>query len=471
MKAFVSIKEAAEYLGVEYKTVYRLVKAGDIPAGKIGGVYRIKKDDLDEYFEQQKQKTLLESDVTPERTCSCCEKEIVSRLSIAGRCQVCGEPMCIACWTVDGRRFCREHLPEPSDEEDSAQSEESLLSEPVYCSRCRRIIPQSRMVAGRCEHPSCDQPLCGFCWQDKTDRFCAQHMVSPDERLAKARTELAEGKISVLVSSEEARQRELAFLSRFDLKIHQLDSVVSPTRESPVSVDSWDSLRSDAEAPVPASLKLGTGSSIDSHLVGLIPCNCGSRYEVPLPGRTKAAGSAKLIILEAINYSRLPDFLAKGFDTHPVSLPELVSLLTEYARRAEAEDCPYVLGLASPTGWDEAAQAYIKDNSSGHSFRHRLLMPVLIDLAQDRVVHNELDARLEPFLPLFLPRLPDEEVREIGHFVKEKLISRAGLSVDEVAESLMVPPETVLKAYHALAKRGEYRLDELPDIGVVISKE
>lgn len=328
---------------------------------------------------------------------------MVSRLSIAGRCRVCGDPICIACWTVDGRRFCREHLPEPSDEEDSKEPEETLPSEPVYCARFRRIIPQLRMVAGRCEHPSCDEPPCGLCWHDETDGFCAQHMASRDERLAKPRTGLAEGNIPVLVSSEEARQRELASLSRFDLKIHQLDSVVSPTRDSPVPIDSWDPLRSATEAALPTPLRLEAGSPTEPHSVGLIPCNCGSKYEVPLPRQPRTAGSSKLIILEAVDYSRLPDFLAKGFDTQPISLPELVSLLTEEAHRAEEEDCPYVLGLASPTGWDEAAQAYIKDNSSGHSVRDRLLIPVLIDLPQDRVVHNELDARLEPFLPSSSP--------------------------------------------------------------------
>jgi excisionase family DNA binding protein len=470
MKAFVSIKEAAEYLGVEYKTVYRLVKAGDIPAGKIGGVYRIKKDDLDDYFEKQKQKTLLESAGSWETTCSYCEKEIVSRLSVAGRCQICGDPICIACWMVDSKRFCKEHQPEPSDEDGPTKLEASKAPEPVYCSRCRRIIPQSGMIAGQCEHPSCEEPLCGLCWQDETDRFCAQHMVSQDERLAKARTELAQGRIPVLVSSEEARQRELAFLSRFDLKVHRLDSITSPAAESPVPVDSWDSLRSASEAPVPASLKLATGSSVESGTVDLIPCNCGSRYEVPSTARTKTDISSKLLILEAVAYSHLPDFLGKGFDTQRVSLPELVGLLTEYARRAEAEDCPYVLGLASPTGWDEPAQAYIKDNSSGHSFRHRLLMPVLIDLAQDAVVHNELDARLKPFLPLFSARLSEEEVEEVADFVLKELVGRDGVSVDEVVEQLMVAPDTVMSAFHHLTARGDYRLHEFSDLGVVISK-
>ena len=61
MKSYLSIQEAAENLGVEYKTVYRLVKQGEIPAGKIGRVFRIRREDLDAYFERQKAKVLNEA--------------------------------------------------------------------------------------------------------------------------------------------------------------------------------------------------------------------------------------------------------------------------------------------------------------------------------------------------------------------------------------------------------------------------
>ena len=59
--SYLSIQEAAEHLGVEYKTVYRLVKQGEIPAGKIGRVFRIRREDLDAYFERQKAKVLTEA--------------------------------------------------------------------------------------------------------------------------------------------------------------------------------------------------------------------------------------------------------------------------------------------------------------------------------------------------------------------------------------------------------------------------
>ena len=54
MSGFLTLEEAAERLGVEYKTVYRLVRSGDIPAGKVGRIYRIRDEDLEGYFERQK---------------------------------------------------------------------------------------------------------------------------------------------------------------------------------------------------------------------------------------------------------------------------------------------------------------------------------------------------------------------------------------------------------------------------------
>ncbi len=54
MRLFLSIQEAADILGVQYKTVYRLVRDGELPAAKIRSVYRIKYEDLLSYFEANK---------------------------------------------------------------------------------------------------------------------------------------------------------------------------------------------------------------------------------------------------------------------------------------------------------------------------------------------------------------------------------------------------------------------------------
>jgi len=50
MKEIMTPREAAEYLSVHVRTLYRLVKNGEIPGRKIGGSWRFKKDALDEWL-------------------------------------------------------------------------------------------------------------------------------------------------------------------------------------------------------------------------------------------------------------------------------------------------------------------------------------------------------------------------------------------------------------------------------------
>ncbi|MBI4295369.1 MAG: response regulator [Chloroflexi bacterium] len=53
MNTLMTIKEAAEYLRLNYMTVYRLAKRGVIPAFKVGGNWRLKKEILDDWLVQQ----------------------------------------------------------------------------------------------------------------------------------------------------------------------------------------------------------------------------------------------------------------------------------------------------------------------------------------------------------------------------------------------------------------------------------
>lgn len=50
MKEIMTPREAAEYLSVHVRTIYRLAKKGDIPCRKVGGSWRFKKDTLDEWL-------------------------------------------------------------------------------------------------------------------------------------------------------------------------------------------------------------------------------------------------------------------------------------------------------------------------------------------------------------------------------------------------------------------------------------
>lgn len=50
------IKQTSQYLGVRERTLYSLAKEGKIPAIKIGGQWRFKKDQLDAMWLSKKNK-------------------------------------------------------------------------------------------------------------------------------------------------------------------------------------------------------------------------------------------------------------------------------------------------------------------------------------------------------------------------------------------------------------------------------
>jgi len=50
VKEILTPREAAEYLSVHVRTIYRLAKNGDIPGRKVGGSWRFKRDVLDDWL-------------------------------------------------------------------------------------------------------------------------------------------------------------------------------------------------------------------------------------------------------------------------------------------------------------------------------------------------------------------------------------------------------------------------------------
>ena len=53
-ESFLTTEEVLEYLNVNLRTVYRLIKAGSIPAVRVGRQWRFRKRDLDSWLESQR---------------------------------------------------------------------------------------------------------------------------------------------------------------------------------------------------------------------------------------------------------------------------------------------------------------------------------------------------------------------------------------------------------------------------------
>ena len=49
----ITVKEVADYLKVNERTVYRMATAGTIPAFKVGGSWRFKQSAIEEWIKEQ----------------------------------------------------------------------------------------------------------------------------------------------------------------------------------------------------------------------------------------------------------------------------------------------------------------------------------------------------------------------------------------------------------------------------------
>jgi len=56
--------EIAEYLSLDVRTIYRLTKSGEIPARKVGGRWRFKKDVLDKWLSVKETPSVKENKKT-----------------------------------------------------------------------------------------------------------------------------------------------------------------------------------------------------------------------------------------------------------------------------------------------------------------------------------------------------------------------------------------------------------------------
>lgn len=102
---YMSLEEVADMLGVTYQLIYRLVRSGELPAVRLGKLYRVSRKDLDGYLERSKGATSAGG------VCSACGTAYKSKKSLEQTCTEagCEEPICFDCWNRLGVRKCKKH--------------------------------------------------------------------------------------------------------------------------------------------------------------------------------------------------------------------------------------------------------------------------------------------------------------------------------------------------------------------------
>lgn len=220
---YIKIGEAAQFLGVSRRTVYRRIWSGDLAASKVGGLYYIRRADL-------------EAMLDPERK----------------------EP------------------PPPG---------ESRPQPALKCGACFRLLESDAQIGGLCQAEGCEALVGTQCWKDGI-RHCVKHTPDRDHMWERVQKRYRQGEVPVLVKSNQARLSEINFLGRIQERVSHFDTLVHPLSGDVLTISNWDEHleRGDQRAKV---MELLGKFVLDTGVTGQNPLNAWVRWEIPPKKRQK----------------------------------------------------------------------------------------------------------------------------------------------------------------------------------------
>lgn len=416
---YLTLDEVAEKLGVEYKTVYRLVRNGELPAGRVGRVYRVDRTDLDTFFAQQKQAVANNSSgasasagraLAAGWTCPTCSERYHSELSVGGRCEDTGEPICQACWHI---RRVRSTTAQPA--------EAAASNAPASGSRNAGRSSAASPAAGR---------------SARNGSAAAGPAVVPDGA----------------VTRDQAAVLSAALIRRFGQRLEALDQFTHPLSGQAVCIDKArikHTVEDTAASPAPGA-----------------PSGPASRFVLKWGGWGKPKSA---LVLECRLMAHHDTLQQDGYDQQPISAGEVLPMLETLAESAAEDDhLLHVLLLSSPTGFDSPVHDLVA-GQGGDAFHDRHLAVVLHDTTSGQTV-VPTDDRLADLMPLIDPVGYGGRLDAACEPIAQKARDLGSIALVDAVAQLRGDAKLARDVFTKLGQDADLALDDLPGVGLVLSR-
>jgi hypothetical protein len=219
-----------------------------------------------------------------------------------------------------------------------------------------------------------------------------------------------------LVTGTIARLMEMDYLGRFDVTMHETESLYTPDGEFEVPEGYWDGRgerRSDEPRLADLLSDRDDGARPDS-----FPANRRARYWLTDSRHLGLTRETKLVV-EAVVYSHLEAYAENDFDARPLDLDDLLGLVNDTVGEAERAEQAYLVAVASPTGFTDRVRNEVAEGNSRTRFS-RYLSLVLVDLQSGELLYDDSDDLAAKNERLFDVPVDDEHVEECLERVREQ---------------------------------------------------
>lgn len=405
---YMKVGEAARFLGVNRRTVYRRIWNGDLPASKVGGLYYIRRADL-------------EAMLTPTKFAGVAKTQ----------------------------------------DEAAPQEADTTLK----CGSCFRLLESDAQIADLCTQEGCESLICATCWE-ADERYCTNHQLDSEAKWQQVLQRHQAGELPVLVRDRNARLQEINFLNRIQARVEQMSTLIHPLSNQVLTINSnWDEYFEQGDDRAQVMRLLGR-MMLDAETTTRLPLNAWLQWTIP-PAKHQP-DSALRIHVQVLSHQL--EILRDGFDTQPFGEDELTPYLLKITQEAQESHTPVLVVLAATTGWDDTARRVILGDVPGTAFAHRQLLIYLFDLQSRELIYNPRDDRLRGYAELFAPLLPSEELKEVSTAIEKEMLNYDSLTLQHAIEILPFARQIIQQAFEKLAASREYVLTDIPELGPAIIK-
>jgi len=202
------------------------------------------------------------------------------------------------------------------------------------------------------------------------------------------------------------------------------------------------------------------GGDLDAH-----PHNPSARYEITAP-KYFGLGKQTRMVIEATVYSHLERHAADGYDATPAGVDDLVSVVGNAVREAASENTPYLLGIASPTGWTDEVVSHVRDDDLSRTRYSRQVSVCLVDLRRGTLIYDESDSVVADNTGLFERSVNAEAVANCVSLLREEYrdaLEHGSVLLTELVDATEFDRHVVKQAFARVEDDGDaeqFYLDE-----------
>jgi len=143
-------------------------------------------------------------------------------------------------------------------------------------------------------------------------------------------------------------------------------------------------------------------------------------------------------------------------------------LITRSINSAEIGQYLHVIGIASPTGWDERVVKELQSGDFAHNYVSRYVSICLVDSVTDEVIYNPSDDRITSFVDYFRPQFDKERVEKVKNYILDRFKLKDYVVFDDVVEETKEERAFVSKAFYDLANDKKARTRYIKNVGLVL---